>query len=60
MTPLRRYDTAEDGDLEFERLWPPLKGISILKKLLRQIELPEHLRKVNGGYARKKLEIIGK
>jgi hypothetical protein len=29
MTPLRRYDTAEDRELEFERLWPPLKGISI-------------------------------
>jgi hypothetical protein len=31
MTPLRQYDTAQAGDLEFERLWPPLKGISIQK-----------------------------
>jgi hypothetical protein len=38
MTPLRRYDTAEAGDLEFERLWLLLKGIFI-KKLHRQIVL---------------------
>jgi hypothetical protein len=31
MTPLRQYDTAEAGDLEFERLCPLLKGISIKK-----------------------------
>jgi hypothetical protein len=30
---------AQAGDLEIERLWPPLKGISI-KKLYRQIVLP--------------------
>jgi hypothetical protein len=29
MTPLVRYDTAGAGDLEFERLWLLLKGISI-------------------------------
>jgi hypothetical protein len=39
MTSLRQYDTAEDRDLEFERLWLPLQGISI-KKLHRQIVLP--------------------
>jgi hypothetical protein len=33
------YDSAGAGDLEFERLWLPLKGISI-KKLHRQIVLP--------------------
>jgi hypothetical protein len=31
LTPLVRYDTAGAGDLEFERLWLPLKGISIKK-----------------------------
>jgi hypothetical protein len=31
MTPLVRYDTAGAGDLEFERLWLPLKRISIKK-----------------------------
>jgi hypothetical protein len=31
MTTLRRYDTVEAWDLEFERLWPPLKGISKTK-----------------------------
>jgi hypothetical protein len=31
MTPLCPYDTAMSGDLEFERLWLPLKGISIKK-----------------------------
>jgi hypothetical protein len=30
-TPLGRYDIAEAGDLEFERLWLPIKGISIKK-----------------------------
>jgi hypothetical protein len=29
LTPLRQYDTAELWDLEFERLWLPLKEISI-------------------------------
>jgi hypothetical protein len=29
MTPLRRYDTAPARDLEFERLWSLLKGISM-------------------------------
>jgi hypothetical protein len=33
-------DTAGSGELEFERLWLPLKGISIKKKLHRQIALP--------------------
>jgi hypothetical protein len=31
MTPLRRYDTVQVWDLDFERLWLPLKGISIQK-----------------------------
>jgi hypothetical protein len=31
VTPLRRYDTTEARDLEFERLWLLLKGISIKK-----------------------------
>jgi hypothetical protein len=29
MTPLRRYDTAGAGDLEFQKLWLPVKRISI-------------------------------
>jgi hypothetical protein len=29
MTPLVLYDIAGVGDLEFERLWLPLNGISI-------------------------------
>jgi hypothetical protein len=39
---LVRYDTAGAGDLEFERLWLPLKGIpvSIKKKLHTKIVLP--------------------
>jgi hypothetical protein len=28
MSLLKRYDTAQAGDLEFKRLWLPLKGIS--------------------------------
>jgi hypothetical protein len=39
LTPPVRYDTADAGDLEFERLWLPLKVISI-KKIHRQIVLP--------------------
>jgi hypothetical protein len=31
MTPLCQYDTAVPRDLEFERLWLPLQGISIKK-----------------------------
>jgi hypothetical protein len=31
MTPLKQYATAGAGDLEFERLWLPLKGILIKK-----------------------------
>jgi hypothetical protein len=31
MTALCQYDSAVPGDLEFERLWLPLKGISIKK-----------------------------
>jgi hypothetical protein len=38
MKPLRRYDTAEAGDLELEKLWPPLQGISIfLKKYIGKL-----------------------
>jgi hypothetical protein len=37
LTLLRRYDTADSEDLEFERLWLPLKGI---KKLCQQIVIP--------------------
>jgi hypothetical protein len=40
MTPLRRYDTTEAGDLEFEMLWPPLKGISIEKNLTGKLYYP--------------------
>jgi hypothetical protein len=31
MAPLKKYDAAGARDLEFERLWLPLKGISIKK-----------------------------
>jgi hypothetical protein len=33
-------DTAGAGDLEIKRLWLPLKGISVKKKLHRKIVLP--------------------
>jgi hypothetical protein len=39
LTTLVQNDTAGAGEQEFERLWLPLKGISI-KKLHRQIVLP--------------------
>jgi hypothetical protein len=41
MTPLRRYDTTEAGDLQFERLWPPLKGISIKKFYIGKLYYPK-------------------
>jgi hypothetical protein len=31
ITPLSQYDTDVPGDIEIERLWLPLKGISIKK-----------------------------
>jgi hypothetical protein len=34
MTPLCQYDTAVPRDQEFERLWLPLKAISIKKIVL--------------------------
>jgi hypothetical protein len=40
MTPLRQYDTAEAGDLEFERLWLPLKGISIKENYIGKLYYP--------------------
>jgi hypothetical protein len=43
MTPLRRFDTAEAGDLEFERLWPPLRGISIKKNYIGKLYYPIHI-----------------
>jgi hypothetical protein len=33
-------DTAEAGDLEFERLWPPLKGVSIKKNYIGKLHYP--------------------
>jgi hypothetical protein len=40
VTPLVRYDTAGAGDLEFERLWLPLKGISIEKTYIGKLYYP--------------------
>jgi hypothetical protein len=40
MTPLVRYDTAGAGDLEFERLWLSLKGISMEKIYISKLYYP--------------------
>jgi hypothetical protein len=40
MTLLRRYDTAQARDLEFERVWPTLKGISIQKNYIGKVYYP--------------------
>jgi hypothetical protein len=40
MTPLRRYDAASARDLEFGRLWLPLKEISILKNYICKLYYP--------------------
>jgi hypothetical protein len=40
MTPLRRYDIAQAGDLEFERLWLLLKGISLQKNYIGKLCYP--------------------
>jgi hypothetical protein len=37
MTPLWRYGPDDAGDPEFERLWPPLKGISIKKNYIGKL-----------------------
>jgi hypothetical protein len=43
LTPLVRYDTAGAGDLEFERLWLPLKGISIEKIYIGKLYYPIYI-----------------
>jgi hypothetical protein len=40
VTPLSQYDTAVPGDLEFERIWLPLKGISIRKTYIGILYYP--------------------
>jgi hypothetical protein len=37
LTPLVRYNTASAGDLDVERLWLSLKGISIKKLQLKYL-----------------------
>jgi hypothetical protein len=37
ITPLSKYDTAVTLDLIFERLWLPLKGISIEKTYIGKL-----------------------
>jgi hypothetical protein len=37
-------DTAEAGDLEFERLWLPLKGISIKKNYIGKLYYPRAIK----------------
>jgi hypothetical protein len=38
--PLVRYDNAGAEDKEFERLWLPLKGISIKKNYVGELYFP--------------------
>jgi hypothetical protein len=40
LTPLVQYDTAGAGDLQFERLWLALKGISIKKNYIGKLYYP--------------------
>jgi hypothetical protein len=48
MTPLRRYDTPEASDLVFERLWPPLKEISITKITKANFTTQQPYKKIYG------------
>jgi hypothetical protein len=40
LTLLCTFDTAVQGDLIFDRLWLPLKGISIKKKFIQKANCP--------------------
>jgi hypothetical protein len=54
MTPLVRYDTAGAEDLEFARLWLPLKGISVKKNYIGKLYYPicSYNNKEYRGYLR--------